>query len=169
MNLARPSSTGSASELTLLAGRISEQQCCMEIDSVSKVHRVPTWRDVVTTYLLQQRNIFCSGVRPSLPFIVVSSSVAFFFVRVTFQRRRRLHIVRPLSPNPNLNVASTTRWDVSETETMISRRYLPTSFQVARGLHRKTYIVFLCDPSKLQKQRMGRGTCTLDLSARFVY
>ena len=43
MNLARPSSTGSASELTLLAGRISEQQCCMEIDSVSKVHKVPTW------------------------------------------------------------------------------------------------------------------------------
>merc|ERR1711861_112835 len=38
MNLARPSSTGSASELTVLAGRISEEQCCMEIDSVSKVH-----------------------------------------------------------------------------------------------------------------------------------
>merc|ERR1712107_782889 len=49
MNLARPSSTGSASE-----GRISEQQCCMEIDSVSKVHRVPTWRDLFTTSLLQK-------------------------------------------------------------------------------------------------------------------
>merc|ERR1719152_961146 len=47
MNLARPSSTGSASE-----GRISEQQCCMEIDSFSKVHRVPTWRDLFTTSLL---------------------------------------------------------------------------------------------------------------------
>ena len=34
MNLARPSSTGSASELTLLADRISEQQCCMETSSL---------------------------------------------------------------------------------------------------------------------------------------
>merc|ERR1712122_321905 len=49
-------STGSASELTVLAGRISEQQCCMEIDSVSKVHRVPTWRDIFTTSLLHQKN-----------------------------------------------------------------------------------------------------------------
>ena len=56
---------GRDSELTLLAVRISEQQCCMEIDPVSKAHRVPTWRDMFTTPLLQQRNIFCFGVGPS--------------------------------------------------------------------------------------------------------
>merc|ERR1712064_30582 len=55
MNLARPSSTGSASDLTVLAGRISEQQCCMEIDLVSKVHRAPKWRDIFTTSLLHQK------------------------------------------------------------------------------------------------------------------
>ena len=43
MDLARPSSFGSAFEHTMLTCRISEQQCCMEIDSVSKFHRVPTW------------------------------------------------------------------------------------------------------------------------------
>ena len=32
----RPSSLGSASELTILTCCISEQQCCMEIDSVSR-------------------------------------------------------------------------------------------------------------------------------------
>ena len=60
-----PSSTGSDSELTLLAGRTSEQQCCIEIDPVPKVYRVPTWRDIFTTPLLQQRNTFCFGVGPS--------------------------------------------------------------------------------------------------------
>ena len=35
-DLARPSSIGSASELTILTCRISEQQCCLEIDSVSR-------------------------------------------------------------------------------------------------------------------------------------
>ena len=35
-DLARPSSTGSASELTILTCRTSEQQCCMEIDPVSR-------------------------------------------------------------------------------------------------------------------------------------
>ena len=35
-DLARPSSLGSASELTILTCCISEQQCCMEIDSVSR-------------------------------------------------------------------------------------------------------------------------------------
>ena len=34
-DLARPSFIGSASELTILTCCISEQQCCMEIDSVS--------------------------------------------------------------------------------------------------------------------------------------
>ena len=34
--MARPLSTGSASELTILTCCISEQQCCMEIDSVSR-------------------------------------------------------------------------------------------------------------------------------------
>ena len=57
MNLVPSSSTKSASEFTLLAGRISEQQCCMEIESVSKFHRVLTWRDIFTTHLLQ-RNTF---------------------------------------------------------------------------------------------------------------
>ena len=33
---ARPSSIGSASELTILTCRISEHQCCLEIDSVSR-------------------------------------------------------------------------------------------------------------------------------------
>ena len=56
VNLAPPSSTGNASELTLLAGRISEEQCCVEIHPVSKVHSVPTWRDIFTTALLPQRN-----------------------------------------------------------------------------------------------------------------
>ena len=37
-------------------GRISEQQFCMEIHPVSKVHSVPTWRNMFTTPLLQQRN-----------------------------------------------------------------------------------------------------------------
>jgi len=35
-DLARPSSMGGASELTILTCRISVQQCCMEIDSVSR-------------------------------------------------------------------------------------------------------------------------------------
>ena len=35
-DLARPSSIGSASELTILTCRISVQQCCLEIDSVSR-------------------------------------------------------------------------------------------------------------------------------------
>ena len=59
MNLARPSSTGSASELTVLAGRISEQQCCIEIDSVSEVHRAPTWRDILTHLFSQKTKITC--------------------------------------------------------------------------------------------------------------
>ena len=84
MNLASRSSPRSASGLTVLAGRISEQQCRMEIDSVSEVHRVPTWRDIFTTSLLQPRNTFCFGVGPSLLFVVGSYSVALFFVRVSF-------------------------------------------------------------------------------------
>ena len=43
MDLARRSSVGSAFEHTMLTFRISEQQCSMELDSVSKFHRVPTW------------------------------------------------------------------------------------------------------------------------------
>ena len=35
-DLARPSSIGRASELSILTCRISEQHCCMEIDSVSR-------------------------------------------------------------------------------------------------------------------------------------
>ena len=35
-DLAWPSSIGSASELTILTCRLSEQQCCLEIDSVSR-------------------------------------------------------------------------------------------------------------------------------------
>ena len=56
MKLVPPSSTKSASEFTLLAG-ISEQQCSMEIDPVSKFRRFPTWRDIFTTLFLQ-RNTF---------------------------------------------------------------------------------------------------------------
>ena len=43
MDLARPSSIGSAFERIMLIFRISEQQCSMEFDSVSKFHKVPTW------------------------------------------------------------------------------------------------------------------------------
>ena len=50
MNLAPPSSKGSASELTLMAGRISEQQCRMEMHPVSEVNSVPTWRDFHNTF-----------------------------------------------------------------------------------------------------------------------
>ena len=43
MDLARPSSIGSAFEHVMLTFRISEQQCSKEFDSVSKFHRIPTW------------------------------------------------------------------------------------------------------------------------------
>ena len=43
MDLARPSSIGSAFEHIMLTFRISEQQCCLEFDSASKFHRVPKW------------------------------------------------------------------------------------------------------------------------------
>ena len=62
--LALPSSTGNVSKLTLLAGRLSEQQCCMEIHPVSKVQRDSTWRDCFTTPFLQQRNT----LRAQLPY-----------------------------------------------------------------------------------------------------
>ena len=60
----------------------------MEIDQVSKVHTVTTWRDIFTTYVRQRRNTFYFVVGPFLPFTMGSSSVALFFVRVTLQRRR---------------------------------------------------------------------------------
>ena len=43
MDLARPSSKGIVSELTMLTSRISEQQCSMEFDSFFQFHKVLTW------------------------------------------------------------------------------------------------------------------------------
>ena len=56
MNLARPSSKGSSSELTMLTCRISEQQCCMEIDSVSKT---PKGSDVARLRVLSPSMMNC--------------------------------------------------------------------------------------------------------------
>ena len=58
-----------------------------------------------------------------------------------------------------------TQPNTTKPNTQFQHRYRPTSFQVARGLHRNTQKCFLHDANMSDRQGMGHGPCTLALRA----